>query len=172
MGTPHLTGRRGQRFITVEEFLAQLPALLDAMARDPRCFVVVAQFDDVRYVQFWVEPNGELIAEVVSNRRLSTFQALSGHDEALLRAAHWREPSSDMNPNWWTEARGPASIPELMEITQHAVRVVLGEGHSNRVKMCSWTVERDEAPSIRLRHEMRVIYRAALRSSQRDLDDT
>lgn len=170
MRTLHLTGPRGHRFTTVAEFLAQLPVLLDVMARDPRCFVVVAEFDDVRYVQFWVEPTGEVIAEVVSNRHLSGVQALSEHDEALLRVERWREPSDDAHPNWWTEARGPAEISELITLAQRAVRYVLGEEPMNRVLMRSWALARDEEPSERVRRETRVAYHDALRSLRRDLD--
>lgn len=170
MGTLHLTGPRGYRFTTVGKFLAQLPALLGAMARDPRCFVVVAEFEDVRYVQFWVEPTGELIAEVISNRHLDAVQALSEHDEAMSRAARWREPSGGANPNWWTEARGSIEMREMMEMTKHAVHDVLGEESTNRVTMRSWALERDEESFEHVRHEARVSYHDALRSLRRDLD--
>jgi hypothetical protein len=170
MGTLHLTGPRGHSFTTVEVFLLQLPALLDAMAHDPRCFVVVAEFDDLRYVQFWVEPSGALIAEVISNRHLDAVQALSDDDEALLRAARWREPTGSANPNWWVEARGPNEIPELIEMATHAVRCVLGEGPTNRVMMRSWAMARDEESSDHVRREARVVYHDALRTLRRDLD--
>jgi len=170
MGTLHLTGPRGHHFTTVQEFLTQLPALLDAMARDPRCFVVVAEFDDVRYVQFWVEPTGGLIAEVISNRHLDAVRALSEHDEALLRAARWREPTGSASPNWWTEARGLTEIPEVIEMATHAVQCVLGEDPTSRVTMRSWALARDAESSDHVRREARVAYHDALRSLRRDLD--
>ena len=170
MGTLDLTGSRRCRVTTVEEFLAQLPALLDMMASDPRCFVVVAEFEDVRYVQFWVEPNGGLVAEVISNRGLDALEALSERDEALLRAAHWREPSGSANPNWWTEARGSAARAALMIMTKYAVQCVLGEAPMNRVTIRSWALERMEGSFDLVRYEARLSYHDALRSLRRELD--
>ncbi len=124
----------------------------------------------MRYVQFWVEPSGGLIAEGISNGHLDAVRALSERDEALLRAAHWREPTGSANPNWWTEAHGRTEIPELIAMAEHAVRHVLGEEPTNRVTMRSWALAPHEESSDRARHEARAMYHDALRSLRRDLD--
>ena len=49
---------------TVGSFIANLPEMLGAMVVDPRCLVAVIEFEDVRYVQYWVERDGAVIAEV------------------------------------------------------------------------------------------------------------
>lgn len=170
MGPLHLTGPQGRRITTVNAFLADLPELLGSMTVDPRCFVSVAEFDDSRYVQFWVEPAGELIVEVISNRHLSEAHPLSGRDESLLRATGWHAPSSALNPNWWIEASGPAEILEAIAMTIHVVRHVLGEVSQNRVTMRSWALDRDGESYNHVRYEARVSYHDALRALRRDLD--
>ena len=166
----HLTGPRGHRITTVAGFLATLPAQLGSMVVDPRCFVVVAEFEDIRYVQIWVEPAGEVIAEVISNRHVGDNPPLSGREESMLRAAGWREPSSSAQPNWWIEASGPAEILALIAMTIYAVCEVLGETPQNQVTMRTWVFERDEESLDEVRRAARVSYRDALRALRRELD--
>ena len=58
-------GRHDERVVSnVRSFIANLPEMLGAMVVDPRCLVAVIEFQDVRYVQYWVGPDGEIVAEV------------------------------------------------------------------------------------------------------------
>jgi len=107
MGHLQLTGERLSVPATFQSFLANLPELLGAMLRDPRCLVAIAEFTYGRYVQFRVD-GGLVIAEVVSNRFIVDFvdgdeARLSESDEAFLRERGWNEPTLSDCPNWrWT----------------------------------------------------------------------
>jgi hypothetical protein len=93
----------------VGSFIANLPEMLGAMAIDPRCLVAVVEFEDVRYVQYWVEPEGAVIAEVISNLNIGDAVALTSDDEDALREAGWSEPSPGPRPNWRYE---PTTSPD------------------------------------------------------------
>ena len=92
MGKIHVTGYANTAQSTVSSFIANLPEMLGAMAGDPRCLGAIAEFDDVRYVQFWVEPNGLVIAEVISNLNIGEAVALTLEDERILRKMGWSAP--------------------------------------------------------------------------------
>jgi len=60
-------GRHDERVqSSVGSFIANLPRCWRHGPR-PRCLVAVIEFEDVRYVQYLVEPTGRVIAEVISN---------------------------------------------------------------------------------------------------------
>jgi hypothetical protein len=157
---------------TVASFLANLPEMLGAMARDPRCLVAVAEFEDVRYVQFWVEPDGEIIAEVISNLNIGDAVALSATDEELLRTMGWDEPSPGPNPNWRFEGRGPHSLMNAALLTSRAVFEVLKEKPTNVVTLKSWEMKGRVNESLdRIREEARVSYQRDLRDLERRFDE-
>jgi len=81
--------------------------MLGAMVLDPRCLVAVIEFEDVRYVQYLVEPTGRVIAEVISNLKIGDAVALSSEDEERLRSAGWSEPSPVPNPTGATKPLTP-----------------------------------------------------------------
>jgi hypothetical protein len=123
---------------TVGSFVANLPELLGAMVADPRCLVVVIEFEDVRYVQFWVEPDGKVIAEVISNLNIGDAEALSTQDEEMLRRAGWTEPSPGPRPNWRIEAHDLAGVMKAVSMSRDAVYGVLRERDANTVSVRMW----------------------------------
>jgi hypothetical protein len=172
MGRVHLTGYEHSVSSTVGSFVANLPELLGSMAVDPRCLVAVAEFSDVRYVQFWVEPDGGVIAEVISNLNIGDAVALSRADEATLRDMGWCEPTPGPNPNWRYESHDVAGLMRIVAMTRRAVLEVLGERPRNVVRLRTWSMQPDPTlPSDVGREESRVRYRDALRQIARQLDD-
>lgn len=171
MGTVHVTGAQHRAKSTVGSFIANLPELLGAMAVDPRCLVAIAEFGDVRYVQFWVEANGDVIAEVISNLNIGDAVALSERDEELLRELGWTEPSPGPNPNWRFEGSGVSGLVTAVSMTSRAVYDVLREDPANDVDVRTWEMpERRDHERDRLREEARVWYQDRLRGLRRHVD--
>jgi hypothetical protein len=171
MGKVLLTGFDNSVTSSVDSFIANLPEMLGSMAVDPRCLVAVAEFDDVRYVQFWVEPDGLVIAEVISNLNIGDALALSEDDEECLRSMGWDEPSPGPNPNWRFESRDVVGLLKLVEMTGRAVFEVLGERPSGRVTLRTWAIERDVNTELRaVREVARVHYQSALRELREQLN--
>jgi hypothetical protein len=172
MAPVHLTGYRNKVTSTVGSFVANMPELLGSMAVDPRCLVAVAEFSDVRYVQFWVEPGGTVIAEVISNLNIGDAVALTDEDEGALRAMGWCEPSPGPNPNWRYESHDVTGLIRIVSMTRRAIFEVLGERPSNLVHLQSWAMEPDEALSSDVVREVsRVHFQDALRQIARELDE-
>jgi hypothetical protein len=122
----------------VGSFIANLPEMLGAMAVDPRCLMAVVEFHDVRYVQYCVAPNGDVIAEVISNLNIGDAVALTPEDENVLRRAGWSEPSPGPRPNWRFEAKDFAGRTRIVAMTRHAVYDVLRERDANPVSVRVW----------------------------------
>jgi hypothetical protein len=131
---------------TVGSFIANLPEMLGAMVLDPRCIVTIIEFEDVRYVQFWVESDGAVTAEVISNLNIGTAVALSANDEVKLRRAGWSEPSPGPMPNWRYEANDVAGLMRIVAMTRAAVYDVLGERDANAVSVRMWEGHRAQRP--------------------------
>jgi hypothetical protein len=123
---------------SVGSFIANLPEMLGAMVLDPRCLVAVIEFEDVRYVQYWVEAHGAVIAEVISNLNIGDAVALSREDEERLRTAGWSEPSPGPKPNWRVEAHDPAGLMRIVAMSRDAVYGVLRERDTNTVSVRIW----------------------------------
>jgi hypothetical protein len=155
----------------VGSFIANLPEMLGAMAADPRCLVSIIEFADFRYVQFWVEPEGLIIAEVVSNLNIGDAVVLSPEDEEKLRKAGWSEPSPGPTPNWRYEASGITGLEKIAALTCDAVYHVLRETDTNPVSVRTWEMPRRDRSSDELREEARVHYQATLRDLERRLDE-
>lgn len=167
----HVTGYDNAVSSSVESFIANLPEMLGSMAIDPRCLVAVGEFADGRYVQFWVEPRGLVIAEVVSNLNVGDAVALTEDDEEVLRHMGWSEPSPGPNPNWRFESRDVAGLMRIVMMTRHAIVEVLRENPSNSVSLCTWEVQRDEdRETDDVRTTARVHYQRALREIAQQLD--
>ncbi len=122
----------------VGSFVANLPEMLGAMAMDPRCLVAVIEFEDVRYVQYCVAPDGAVAAEVISNLNIGTAVALTPEDEEALRAAGWSEPSPGPRPNWHFEADDVAGLMRIVTMSRDAIYDVLRERDANPVSMRLW----------------------------------
>jgi hypothetical protein len=171
MGKVLLTGSDNRVTSTVGSFVANLPEMLGSMVVDPRRIVAVAEFDDIRYVQFWVEPEGLVIAEVISNLNIGDQRALSEHDEECLRSMGWSEPSPGPNPNWRFESSDVAGLMKVVEMTSRAVFEVLGEQSTNRVTLRTWAMARNAKGKMQeVREVARVHYQAALRDLEEDVD--
>jgi len=141
---------------SVGSFIANLPEMLGAMVLDPRCLVAVIEFEDVRYVQYWVETHGAVIAEVISNLNIGDAVALSGEDEDTLRRAGWSEPSPGPRPNWRVEAHDAAGLMKIVSMTRDAVYDVLRERDSNAVSVRTWEGRTSPAPCDGRRGRSRV----------------
>jgi hypothetical protein len=122
----------------VGSFIANLPEMLGAMASDPRCLMAVIEFEDVRYVQYCVAPNGDTIAEVISNLNIGDAVALTPEDEAMLRKAGWTEPSPGPRPNWRYEAQDLAGRMRIVTMSRDAIYDVLRERDANPVSVRLW----------------------------------
>ncbi len=170
MASVDATGPWAKGPTTVGRFLAELFAVLEAMVEHPGCFVVTAEFEDRSYVQFWVEPDGKVIAEVVSNQCLGGVGALSAENEWSLLNDGWSHPKGIALPNWWCDARDVDSLRRVVARIRRVVLQVLGEHEQNSVVVKSWPVGRELNSSDLDRYESRVLYRDALRSIRRDLD--
>jgi hypothetical protein len=92
----------------------------------------------VRYVQYWVEAHGAVIAEVISNLNIGDAVALSREDEERLRTAGWSEPSPGPKPNWRVEAHDPAGLMRIVAMSRDAVYGVLRERDANTVSVRIW----------------------------------
>jgi hypothetical protein len=167
MATVHVTGRGKWVHSNVGSFVANLPEMLGAMAVDARCIVAIAEFADVRYVQFWVDADGQVVSEVISNRNIGDAVALTSDDEHMLADAGWVEPH-DESPNWQFISNDVAGLMRAVTMIGAAIYDVLREEPSNRVSLQTWVV-RDVADSTTntQRLEGRVFYQEALRSMER-----
>ena len=172
MGKINVTGYDNTVQSTVGSFIANLPEMLGAMAVDPRRLVAIAEFADVRYVQFWVEPDGLVIAEVISNLNIGDAVAVTPHDEQVLRKMGWSEPSPGPNPNWRYESSDAAGLMRTVLMTRHAVYEVLREKPGNVVNVRTWEFKKaTDVENNELRTEARVHYQTALREIAQQLDD-
>jgi hypothetical protein len=122
----------------VGSFIANLPEMLGAMAVDPRCLMAVIEFQDVRYVQYCVAPNGDVIAEVISNLNIGDAVALTPEDEEMLRRSGWSEPAPGPRPNWRYEVKDLAGLMRIVTMTRDAVYDVLREREANPVSVRIW----------------------------------
>jgi hypothetical protein len=158
VGTVHVGKHDEVVRSNVGSFIANLPEMLGAMAVDPRCLVAVIEFSDVRYVQYWVSPDGVVIAEVISNLNIGDGVALSPADEDHLRAAGWSEPSPGPRPNWRYEATDVAGLMRIVSMSRDAVYDVLRERDTNAVFVkiwegrYSWSTCRDDRTESRVYH--------------------
>jgi hypothetical protein len=163
MTNVHVTGHRNEVTATVDSFLANLPEMLGAMKVDSRCLVAVIEFEDGRYVQFWVTSDGVVIGEVVSNLNINEDVALTSDQEEMLRARGWEEPSPGPKPNWRYEAHDVAQLIDLVAMTRDAVLHVLLETRDRTISMRSWSMDPPhERPTDDLLYEGRVYYQEAL----------
>jgi hypothetical protein len=142
----HVGGHDERVTSSVGSFIANLPEMLGAMVVDPRCLVAVIEFEDVRYVQYWVEPHGAVIAEVISNLNIGDAVALSREDEERLRIAGWSEPSPGPKPNWRFEAHDSAGLMKIVSMSRDAVYDVLRERDTNTVSVRMWEGRSAAAP--------------------------
>lgn len=140
-----LTGYENPVTTTVGAFLANLPELLGAMSSEPEHYVLVGEFSDGRYVQFWSDAVGSVNGEVLSNLNIGEAVALSPEDEEQLKALGFEEPVEYLNPNWSMEASTAPERTQLITAMAKAVQGVLCEGPRNAVSIRTWkmTIPKD-----------------------------
>lgn len=166
-------GRHDERVVSnVGSFIANLPEMLGAMVVDPRCLVAVIEFEDVRYVQYWVSPDGAVVAEVISNLNIGEAVALSTEDEETLRTAGWSEPTPGSKPNWRFEATDIDGVMKVVTMSRDAVYNVLRERDNNPVSVRMWEGRYANALSDEVAQPSRVHERETLRDPPRRLDES
>jgi hypothetical protein len=164
-------GRHDERVqSSVGSFIANLPEMLGAMVLDPRCLVAVIEFEDVRYVQYLVEPTGRVIAEVISNLNIGDAVALSSEDEERLRSAGWSEPSPGPKPNWRYEAVDPAGLMKIVSMSRDVVYDVLRERDANAVSVRIFEGRYAASPCEDFRGRTSVLHLEARRGVERQLE--
>lgn len=146
--------------------------MLGAMVVDPRCLIAVIEFEDVRYVQYWVSPSGAVVAEVISNLNIGEAVALSAEDEENLRTAGWSEPLPGPKPNWRFEANDIAGVMKVVTMSRDAVYNVLRERDHNPVSVRMWEGRYSKDPRDEDAAPTRVHDRAAFRDPPRRLDES
>lgn len=157
-------GRHDERVVSnVGSFIANHPEMLGAMVLDPRCLVAVVEFEDVRYVQYWVGPDGAVVAEVVSNLNIGEAVALSPDDEERLRRAGWSEPTLGARPNWRYEANDVAGLMRIVAMSRDAVYSVLRECDVNTVTVRVWEGRYAKRPGDAGREPTRIHQQTTLR---------
>jgi hypothetical protein len=98
------------------------------MVRDPRILVAIADYEDDRYVQFWVEEDF-IVAEVVSSINICGGDALTQDQERQLEAAGWSVPDEDAGyPNWRRQGWGLKAMMNLADATADASTRILKQG--------------------------------------------
>ncbi|MEO9180253.1 MAG: hypothetical protein ABI298_01230, partial [Acidimicrobiales bacterium] len=129
-----------------------------------------AEFDDVRYVQFWVDPDGQAVSEVISNLNIGDAVALTSHDEHMLQEAGWVEPNGP-NPNWQFISNDVAGLMRAVTMIGSAIYDVLREEPSNGVSLQTWAVhDAPDSTTDEQREASRVFYQAELRSIERRVE--
>jgi len=133
-----LTGYGAGRITTVGSLTGNLIELLSAMRADGRSLIALAEFSDCRYVQFFVDAEGDVMAEVISNLNIGGAIALQPEDEDALRALGFSEPSYERIPNWWIHALTTEDFTAMASTINAAIYTVLRESPSNEVTVSTW----------------------------------
>jgi hypothetical protein len=137
------------------------------MRADGRTLIALAEFDDHRYIQFYVDAAGEVIGEVISNLNIQTATALSPEAEEALVALGFNEPSYGPNPNYWFRSVNNQDFTTLNVMMQAAIYDVLKELPSNTVTISTWVAD---VPAGKLSDQARAEQRVHVREKNGDLD--
>jgi hypothetical protein len=138
VGTLQVTGPFNFDQSTVSSFTRNLPELLAAMASDGRTLLCVAELEDGRYVQFWVEPSWSIFAEVVSNLNIRESDRLSPQDERELVKLGFQAPLPGFSPNWHYEATGAGSFARLVTMMTVAMALALHVSPADLIRITTW----------------------------------
>ena len=143
---------------TVGSLSANLAELLQAMRQDGRALIAVCEFRDHRYIQFWLQPDGRLIGEVISNLNIATSVALDPRAEEVLRAIGFREPALGPKPNWWFQAITSSDVRRLLEMMNVAIYDALEESPDNAVSVKTWLAEAQPGETLDDAHANHRVY--------------
>ena len=130
-----LTGEDNAEVSTVGSFLGNLPEFLGALATDQRTVIAICEFEDCRYVQFWLESPDYFIAECISNLNIGDSVALTPENELALTEMGWNAPEVDGRPNWWLEGTSVADLINIIGLVARCVTEVLGETPERQVSV-------------------------------------
>lgn len=115
-----------------------LAELLLAMRQDGRALIAVCEFSDDRYVQFWLQPGGRIVGEVVSNLNIGPSTALPPWAEERLREIGFHEADPVAKPNWWFESTGTRDDLRLSVMMNAAIYDALEERSWDSVSVRTW----------------------------------
>jgi hypothetical protein len=118
------------------------------MLQDGRALIAQCEFSDHRYVQFWLQPEGRLIGEVISNLNVGAARALEPRAEERLRELGFHEPVPGPWPNWWFASASTADHVRLLRMMNAAIYEALEEEPANPVAIKTWmaTTQPGEKP--------------------------
>ena len=128
-----LTGYGEVELTTVGSLTGNLAELLFAMRHDGRALIALFDFSDDRYVQFWLQPGGRIVGEVVSNLNIGTSPPLSPWAEDRLLEIGFHEATPGPKPNWWFESGDVTGLRRFLTMMNTAIYDVLQERSSNSV---------------------------------------
>jgi hypothetical protein len=163
-----LTGYGAGRPTTVGSLTGNLIELLSAMRNDGRSLIALVNFDDHRYVQFYVDRQGDVMGEVISNLNIGELTALSPEDEQALRDLGFQEPAYGPRPNWWFHALSDQDFTELNAKMVAAIYDVLGELPTNTATVATWPAK---VPEGWTDEDVRENHRVYVEEGTGDLDD-
>ncbi len=163
-----LTGYGAGRDTTVGSLTGNLIELLSAMRADGRSLIALAEFSDVRYVQFYVDDDGDVTGEVISNLNIGDAIALQPEDEDALRALGFNEPAYGPNPNWWIRTSTTEDFTAMTATMNAAIYNVLREAPSNVVTVSTWPASKSAGMTT---DEARATFRVHAREGQGDALD-
>ena len=135
------TGHENPIISNVGSFLANLPEFLGALSLAPVNYVLVAEFSDIRYCQFFSDSIGNVVGEIISNLNIGDLVALTDDEEKALQALGFNPPEEFLNPNYAFEANSPSEMTRLVNMIAAAVLNVLKESPSNPVEIRTWEME-------------------------------
>jgi len=143
---------------------ANLAELLTGLLCDGRALIAVAEFLDGRYVQFWVQPTGRVVAEVMSSAATEDQRELTDDEVEILRQVGFLEPHLPEHPecpNWWCGATDATSLEALLRRVNVAIEDVLHEHPANVVEVRTWVAHYQRSD-----HEPRTYFRELVSPSR------
>ena len=146
---------------TVGSLSANLAELIQAMRQDGRALIALCEFSDHRYVQFWLQPDGRLIGEVISNLNVGTSIALGPRAEKVLRELGFHEPALGPKPNWWFPASDSPDVSRLIKMMNVAIYDVLEESAGNAVSVKTWMADAQPGETLDDAHANHRAYTSA-----------
>jgi hypothetical protein len=138
MSQIRLTGHRVAELTTVGSLTGNLAELLFAMRQDGRALIALCEFSDDRYVQFWLQPSGRIVGEVVSNFNIGTSPPLSTWAEDRLLEIGFHQATPGPKQNWCFESGVASGFWKLLAMMNSAIYDVLRERSSNSVSVRTW----------------------------------
>jgi hypothetical protein len=133
-----LTGCDQSDETKVASLSANLAELIHAMLQDGRALIALCKFSDDRYVQFWLQSDGRLIGEVISNLNVDPSKALEPRAEQRLRELGFHEPAPGPQPNWWFASTNAADNVRLLHMMNAVIYDVLEEAPNSPVSITTW----------------------------------